>query len=91
MTPCVTETSYYLIFATALVVSMLLLIVCAYSYDKFKTYTETPDEATDKNLNSAINISLSFFVAGILGILTLFVMFFGFQTRMVGVHTTISR
>ena len=91
MTACVSETSYYLIFASALVVSVLLLISSAFSYDKFKHYNVNPEDATDKGLNSAVNISIAFFIAGLLSVSTLFVLFFGFQKRLLGVSTTVSK
>lgn len=88
MPACVSETSYYLIFVVALIIGVALIAGSAYSYDRFKNFREKPDEADNDKLHTATNVSILFLVLGLLGIMTLFILFFGFQKRLVGVYTT---
>jgi len=91
MSSCVTETSYYLIFTVALIISLLQLVACAYHYDKIKKYENNPsDVATNSELTKMSNITLGFFISGTIGMITLLILFFGFQKRLLGVYTTIA-
>ena len=88
MTACVTETSYYLIFAVSLLISLMFLISCAYNFDRLRNFKEEPTRVTNGNLTRTSNITLGFFISGVIGLITLFVLFFGFQKRLLGVYTT---
>lgn len=88
MPSCVSETSYYILFATAILISIMLLISSAYFYDALKNYKEKPEDVKKDKRQVPINMSMVFFGAGLLSIVVLFVLFFAFQKRFLGVYTT---
>lgn len=89
MQVCVSETSYYLVFVVAIVSSVLLIGGSAYSYDRFRNMREKPDDVTTDNLHRSANVNIAFMILGLIGVVGAFVLFFGFQKRMVGLKASI--
>jgi len=85
MPSCVTEGSYNLLFIVAIIVSVLFLISTAYYYDKFSK--ATTNRLTENQANIAKNMTMISLIVALFSIAILFLFYFGFQTRMVGVYT----
>lgn len=87
MPTCVTEGSYNILFITAVVVGMIFLVSNAYFYDKFNK--STTNRLSQKESDMAKNISVFTLIVSILALAVLFVLFFAYNKRMVGVYTTV--
>lgn len=87
MPTCVTEGSYNILFITAVVIGMIFLISNAYFYDKFNK--STTNRLSQKESDMAKNISIFTLIASIIALAVLFVLFFAYNKRMVGVYTSV--
>ena len=79
MIDCVSESGYNILFVSAVVIAVLLLVLAAYSWNKF-------NQAEEKRLsaNSARNgksIALIGIIVSILAVGLLIILFFGFQKK----------
>lgn len=87
MPPCVTEGSYNVLFIVAVIVSVLFLLSTAFYYDKFSK--ASTNRLTSEDAAIAKNMTVISMIVAILSIALLFILYFGFQKRLVGVYTTL--
>jgi heme/copper-type cytochrome/quinol oxidase subunit 2 len=90
MTVCVSESSYYAIFITSIVISFVLIFSNAYSYTRFNNYKNDINTATASSLGGSGTMSLITLLLGVIGLVIVFVMFFGFTERLVGVSANVN-
>jgi len=89
MPACVSEMSYYIMFVIALLTGVILILASVYFYDRFKNYRNDSDNITKESLDRSSNVSFLFLFLGLFAVMTLFILFFGFQKRLVGVYTSV--
>ncbi len=86
MVTCVSEGSYNILFILALAICIIMILISAYFYDRFsKMERGVTSEASIRNAKNMAMISL---IVIIISIAVLFLLFFGFQKRMVGVSVS---
>jgi len=87
MPSCVTEGSYNVLFIVAVVVAVLFLLSTAFYYDRFSK--ASTNRLTQEDAAVAKNMTILSLIVAILCIALLFILYFGFQKRLVGVYTTL--
>ncbi len=87
MSACVSESSYTILFISAIVVTVLMLVGSAYFYDNFNK--ADTNRLTEENARMAKNISMISIIISVIAIALLFILFFGFSKRLVGVYATL--
>ena len=83
-----TEGSYNVHFITAVTADGLFLLRTAFYYDKFNK--ATTNRLAEKDAAIAKNMTILSLIVAILSIALLFILYFGFQKRQVGIYTTIT-
>lgn len=87
MPSCVTEGSYNVLFIVAVIVAVLFLLSTAFYYDRFSK--ASTNRLTQEDSAIAKSMTILSLVVAILCIALLFILYFGFQKRLVGVYTTL--
>ncbi len=84
---CISEGSYNILFICAVIISVLFLFSTAYYYDRFSK-AET-NRLTEKNAAIAKNVAILGLIFTVMIIALLFVLYFGFRKRLLGVYKTV--
>jgi heme/copper-type cytochrome/quinol oxidase subunit 2 len=85
MPTCVTEGSYNILFIVGICISLGFLVSSAYFYNQFSKASN--DQLTHRSSEIGKNISIFALVGASLALALLFIMYFAFSQRMVGVYT----
>lgn len=83
MVTCVSEGSYNILFIMALAICITMILISAYFYDRFSKMER--GITSEQSIRNAKNMAMISLIVIIIAIAVLFLMFFGFQKRMVGV------
>ena len=86
MPTCVSEGSYNVLFIIAIVACVLFLLGSAYFYDRFKK-AET-DRLSSHDAYVSKSLAMVSMVVTAIFIALFFILYFGFQKRLVGVFAT---
>jgi hypothetical protein len=88
MPVCVSDASYNVLFVFSICLVIIFLALSAYSYDGFnKTENNiiTPQQARQAKIFNMVGI-----IIACLGIAVMFLLFFGFRHKLVGVYAKVS-
>ena len=88
MVTCVSEGSYNVLFIMALAICIVLVLISAYFYDRFSKIER--GVYSEESIRNAKNMAMLALIIIIISIAILFMLFFGFQKRMVGVSAHIA-
>ena len=86
MVTCVSEGSYNVLFILALAICIIMILISAYFYDRFSKMER--GVVTPESIRNAKNMAMISLIVIIISIAVLFLLFFGFQKRMVGVSVS---
>jgi heme/copper-type cytochrome/quinol oxidase subunit 2 len=86
MVTCVSEGSYNVLFIMALAICITMILISAYFYDRFSKMER--GVTSEQSIRNAKNMAMIALIVIIISIAVLFLIFFGFQKRMVGVSVT---
>ena len=84
MSSCVTEGSYNLIFIISIIISVLFLFSTAFYYDRFNRASTNRLSVND--IAIAKTMTLLSLIISIISIAILFILFFGFRKRVIGLY-----
>jgi len=90
MPNCVTEGSHNILFIIAVIVSVLFLLSTAFYYDRFNK--AATNRLSENDAAIAKNMAIVSLIVAILSIAVLFILYFGFRKRLMGVaHAPVVR